>query len=54
MVFDDTITGISDTIQVEVEPTDVYTLGGVRVATKGDLSRLPKGVYIVNGKKVIK
>lgn len=54
VVFDDTITGISDTIQVEVEPTDVYTLGGVRVATKGDLSRLPKGVYIVNGKKVIK
>ncbi len=54
VIFDDTTTGISESVQVNVEPTNVYTLGGVLVARNGDLSRLPKGVYIVNGKKVIK
>ena len=54
VIFDDVITGISESVQVNVEPTNVYTLGGVLVARNGDLSRLPKGVYIVNGKKVIK
>ncbi len=35
------------------EQTDVYTLQGTRIqpATKG--ARLPKGIYIINGKKVI-
>ncbi|MBR7125573.1 MAG: hypothetical protein IKC86_03080 [Prevotella sp.] len=54
VIFDDTTTGISESVQVDVEPTNVYTLGGILVARNGDLSRLPKGVYIVNGKKVIK
>ncbi len=54
VIFDDTTTGISESVQVNVEPTNVYTLGGILVARNGDLSRLPKGVYIVNGKKVIK
>ena len=30
----------------------IYTLSGVRLS--GELSKLPKGVYIVNGKKVVK
>ena len=30
----------------------IYTLSGVRVSN--DLNKLPKGVYIVNGKKVVK
>ena len=30
----------------------IYTLSGVRLS--GELSNLPKGVYIVNGKKVVK
>ena len=54
VIFDDITTGISESVQVDVEPTNVYTLGGILVARNGDLSRLPKGVYIVNGKKVIK
>lgn len=39
---------------------DIYTLSGVRIATlpvsfgRIDLSSLPQGVYIVNGKKIIK
>lgn len=30
----------------------VYTLGGVPVGTEADIERLPKGVYVVGGKKV--
>ena len=30
----------------------IYTLGGVRL--QGELNDLPKGVYIVNGQKVVK
>ena len=31
---------------------EIYTLSGVRQS--GELKDLPKGVYIVNGKKVVK
>ena len=30
----------------------IYTLSGVRLS--GELKELPKGIYIVNGKKVVK
>ena len=30
----------------------IYTLSGVRISN--DLNNLPKGIYIVNGKKVVK
>lgn len=47
--------------RVEVAParsTDVYTLSGTRlkagVCTESALENLPKGIYIVNGKKVVK
>ena len=46
-------TGIDMPTAKEVEPTQgIYTLQGVRLA--GELKDLPKGIYIVNGKKVIK
>lgn len=45
-------TGISE-VSVNL-PADVYTLQGYRVLTKATtLEGLPKGVYIVNGKKVV-
>ena len=34
----------------------IYTLSGIRLsnsATKADLQRLPKGIYIIGGKKVV-
>lgn len=46
-------TGIDTPTAKEVEPTQgIYTLQGVRLS--GELKDLPKGIYIVNGKKVIK
>ena len=30
----------------------VYNLNGLRVANKRDMNRLPKGIYIVGGRKV--
>lgn len=46
-------TGI-ETTKADVEPhkKGVYTVGGIRVS--GELKDQPKGIYIVNGKKVIK
>ena len=32
----------------------IFTLNGVRVGTERDLSKLPKGVYVVKGRKVVK
>lgn len=32
----------------------IYTLNGVCVGTELDLSKLPKGVYVVKGRKVVK
>lgn len=50
-----TVTGIDQTA-TEWQPVMVYTLEGVLVsrnATKQMLSRLPKGVYVVSGKRVV-
>lgn len=47
-------TGISTvSTDATTNATGVYTLNGVRVASKLDAS-LPKGVYVVNGRKIIK
>ena len=35
------------------EPGIVYDLSGRRVGNASDMSRLPRGIYIINGKKVI-
>lgn len=49
----DTTTGISDVFKAE-KTFDVYTIDGIRVATNvSNFSTMKKGVYIVNGKKVI-
>ncbi len=48
-------TGINGVV-AEGAKADVYTVNGVRVkanATQDDLKKLTKGVYIVNGKKIV-
>ena len=49
--FDDTtdVTGINDVYAESVTTKDIYTLSGVRM----DGATLPKGIYIVNGKKMV-
>lgn len=44
--------GISQITTTEPKATGIYTLTGVRVNTT-DVKSLPKGIYIVNGKKQI-
>ena len=54
--YDDDVTGIQETSDVRSENTavDVYTLQGHKVRTKATtLEGLPKGVYVVNGKKFV-
>lgn len=49
----DTTTGINGVSKAE-KTFDVYTIDGIRVATNvSNFSTMKKGVYIVNGKKVI-
>lgn len=51
--IDDTATAIGN-IAVEGTPNGrVYSLSGVCLGTERDLNRLPKGIYVVGGKKVI-
>ena len=45
-------TGIC-TIQREIENDMVYNLQGVKVGTRGELKSLPRGIYIIGGKKVV-
>lgn len=46
--------GIND-IRLDEEANDVYNLQGQKVLRKtSNIERLPKGVYIINGKKIIK
>ena len=45
-------TGINGITQTEDEPFDIYNLQGQKVRSKAtDLNGLPKGIYIINGKK---
>ena len=39
---------------VNTEKSSIYTLDGRRIATGAGISSLPHGMYIVNGKKVVK
>lgn len=50
-----TVTGIADVVApaTPARTSGVYTLSGIRVADSLS-AKLPKGVYVVNGKKVIK
>lgn len=47
-------TGVDGIEAAETAGRGVYNLRGVRVADKTDLKRLPAGVYIVGGKKIVK
>lgn len=47
--FDGTSTGINGIVTVSNNDNEVYTLSGMRVNS----DRLQKGIYIVNGKKVV-
>ena len=48
-----TLTGISVVNLTEGEPFDVYNLQGRKVKSRAmDLRGLPRGIYIINGKKV--
>ena len=38
-------------VQAEANKADVYTLQGVKVGTKAQWNTLPRGLYIMNGKK---
>ena len=50
-----TSTGINGIEQTDGEPFDVFTLSGQKVKSKAtSLDGLPRGIYIVKGKKVIK
>lgn len=55
VIFDDevVVTGIDNVESTEAPRGDVYTVSGMLVAKDGDLSRLAKGIYIVNGKKYV-
>ena len=47
-----TPTAISNINKPTIYPIAVYNLSGVKVGDTNSLNNLPKGVYIVNGKKV--
>lgn len=47
-------TAINEVTQQRAAVYNVFNLNGVKVGTTADFNRLPAGVYIVNGKKVVK
>lgn len=47
-------TKIDARTMMAIENGKVYTVAGQYVGEGEDMNRLPKGVYIVNGKKIIK
>lgn len=50
----DSAAGISSaTIQRDIQEEVVYNLQGVKVSTRGQLKSLPRGIYIVNGRKMV-
>ncbi|MBO5583857.1 MAG: hypothetical protein J5942_05155 [Prevotella sp.] len=52
--FDDSIiTGVDSVETTAPTSGDIYTIGGVLVAKDGNMNRLPKGIYIMNGKKFV-
>ena len=54
LFFDDSIiTGIDSVETTAPTSGDIYTIGGVLVAKDGNMSGLPKGIYIMNGKKYV-
>ena len=55
-LIEGTTTGIINNIYNKTENADVYTIDGVKCLSKAnvnEINALPKGVYIINGKKII-
>ena len=55
-LIEGTTTGIINNIYNKIENVDVYTIDGVKCLSKAnvnEINALPKGVYIINGKKII-
>ena len=55
-LIEGTTTGIINNIYNKIENVDVYTIDGVKRLSKAsvnEINALPKGVYIVNGKKIV-
>ena len=46
-------TGINTVIHETIKSKNIYSLDGRLVRTDGDIYQLPKGIYIMNGKKII-
>ena len=54
--FIESTTGITNTVYNKAGLADVYTIDGIKRLSKAstdEINALPKGVYIVNGKKII-
>jgi hypothetical protein len=50
----DSASGItSATIQRDMENDVVYNLQGIKVGTRSQLKALPRGIYIIGGKKLV-
>ena len=55
-LIEGTTTGIKNNIYNKIDNVDVYTIDGVKRLSKAnvnEINALPKGVYIINGKKII-
>lgn len=55
-LIEGTTTGIINNIYNKTENADVYTIDGIKRLSKASVSEinaLPKGIYIINGKKII-
>ena len=56
LLIEDSTTGITNTVYNKAGLADVYTIDGAKRLSKAstdEINALPKGVYIVNGKKII-
>ena len=55
-LIEGTTTGITNNIYNKTENVDVYTIDGIKRLSKAnvnEINALPKGIYIINGKKII-
>ena len=56
LLIEDSTTGITNTVYNNSGLADVYTIDGIKRLSKAstdEINALPKGIYIVNGKKII-
>ena len=55
-LIEGTTTGIINNIYDKIENVDVYTIDGIKRLSKAnvnEINALPKGIYIINGKKIV-